>query len=98
MPPWSPCSRCVCADDRSSILISQKSFPPRNSRDGEIPTSHKIPIGLEATGTRREFDSLGDGEVPAKRYSGAQTERSLHHFTIGNDRMPKEVYHAYGYD
>jgi fumarate hydratase class II len=56
-----------------------------------------IPIGLDATGTRREFDSLGDVEVPADRYWGAQTQRSLEHFNIGNDRMPKEVYHAYGY-
>jgi fumarate hydratase, class II len=56
-----------------------------------------VPIGLDATGMRREFDSLGDVEVPADRYWGAQTQRSLEHFNIGNDRMPKEVYHAYGY-
>jgi fumarate hydratase class II len=56
-----------------------------------------IPIGLAATGMRREFDSLGDVEVPANRYWGAQTQRSLQHFNIGHDRMPKEVYHAYGY-
>ena len=56
-----------------------------------------LPIGLDATGTRREFDSLGDVEVPAGRYWGAQTQRSLEHFDIGDDRMPKEVYHAYGY-
>ena len=56
-----------------------------------------LPIGLDATGTRREFDGLGDVEVPATRYWGAQTQRSLEHFNIGNDRMPKEVYHAYGY-
>ena len=56
-----------------------------------------VPIGLDATGLRREFDSLGDVEVPADRYWGAQTQRSLEHFNIGNDRMPKEVYHAYGY-
>jgi fumarate hydratase class II len=56
-----------------------------------------LPIGLDATGTRREFDSLGDVEVPANRYWGAQTQRSLEHFNIGNDRMPKEVYHAYGF-
>lgn len=36
-------------------------------------------------------------EVPANHYWGAQTQRSLQHFNIGNDRMPKEVYHAYGY-
>jgi fumarate hydratase, class II len=56
-----------------------------------------LPIGLDATGMRREFDSLGDVEVPAGRYWGAQTQRSLQHFSIGTDRMPKEVYHAYGY-
>jgi fumarate hydratase class II len=56
-----------------------------------------LPIGLAATGTRREFDSLGDVEVPANQYWGAQTQRSLEHFNIGHDRMPKEVYHAYGY-
>src|ERR1700723_2351435 len=54
-------------------------------------------IGLAATGTRREFASLGDVEVPADRYWGAQPQRSLQHFNIGTDRMPKEVYHAYGY-
>ncbi|HTK01657.1 MAG TPA: class II fumarate hydratase [Bordetella sp.] len=56
-----------------------------------------LPIGISATGVRREFDSMGQVDVPADRYWGAQTERSLHHFDIGNDRMPKEVYHAYGY-
>jgi fumarate hydratase class II len=56
-----------------------------------------LPVGLGATGMRREFDSLGDVDVPADRYWGAQTQRSLEHFNIGNDRMPKEVYHAYGY-
>jgi fumarate hydratase, class II len=56
-----------------------------------------IPVGLRATGLRREFDSLGDVQVPADRYWGAQTQRSLEHFNIGNDRMPAEVYHAYGY-
>ena len=41
--------------------------------------------------TRRETDSLGEVEVPADRYWGAQTQRSLHHFSIGDDRMPKAV-------
>src|ERR1700731_3123243 len=66
------------------------------SSDAE-PTILELPIGLDAAGRRREFDSLGDVEVPADRYWGAQTQRSLEHFDIGNDRMPKEVYHAYGY-
>jgi fumarate hydratase, class II len=63
----------------------------------EAPKILDVPIGLDAAGMRREFDSLGDVEVSADRYWGAQTQRSLQHFKIGTDRMPKEVYHAYGY-
>ncbi|MBV9208857.1 MAG: class II fumarate hydratase, partial [Actinobacteria bacterium] len=65
--------------------------------DNQGPTILDLPIGLDATGTRPESDSLGQVEVPANRYWGAQTQRSLQHFDIGNDRMPNEVYHAYGY-
>jgi fumarate hydratase class II len=56
-----------------------------------------VPIGTGATGTRVESDSMGQVEVPAERYWGAQTQRSLIHFSIGDDHMPKAVYHAYGY-
>ena len=56
-----------------------------------------VPIGLTATGTRRETDSMGAIEVPADKYWGAQTQRSLIHFSIGDDKMPKAVYHSYGY-
>jgi fumarate hydratase class II len=58
---------------------------------------HDVPIGIKATGMRRETDSMGEIEVPADRYWGAQTQRSLVHFSIGDDHMPKRVYHAYGY-
>jgi fumarate hydratase class II len=61
------------------------------------PALHDVPIGIQASGRRKEFDSMGTVEVPADRYWGAQTQRSLIHFSIGGDRMPKEVYHAYGY-
>src|SRR5580700_11388694 len=56
-----------------------------------------LPVGLTATGTRTETDSMGAVDVPADKYWGAQTQRSLIHFSIGDDRMPKAVYHAYGY-
>jgi fumarate hydratase, class II len=46
--------------------------------------------------TRTETDSMGPVEVPADRYWGAQTQRSLHHFSIGEDRMPVEVVRALG--
>ena len=41
--------------------------------------------------TRTETDSMGPIEVPDDRYWGAQTQRSLHHFSIGDDRMPDPV-------
>jgi len=47
-------------------------------------------------GTRTETDSMGPIEVPADRYWGAQTQRSLHHFSIGEDRMPVKVVRALG--
>jgi fumarate hydratase, class II len=67
------------------------------NENGAAPKILDLPIGIEASGMRKEFDSLGDVEVPADHYWGAQTQRSLEHFDIGNDKMPKEVYHAYGY-
>ena len=46
--------------------------------------------------TRVETDSMGEIEVPADKYWGAQTERSLLHFNIGNDVMPREMIRAFG--
>ena len=60
------------------------------------PTMLDIPVGVAAAGERIEFDSMGQVAVPADRYWGAQTQRSLHHFSIGRDHMPVEVYRAYG--
>jgi fumarate hydratase, class II len=45
---------------------------------------------------RKETDSMGTIEVPGDRYWGAQTQRSLHHFSIGDDRMPVDVVWAFG--
>ena len=45
-------------------------------------------------GTRRESDSLGEIAVPANRYWGAQTQRALTYFAIGEDLMPQEVVRA----
>ena len=46
--------------------------------------------------TRTETDSMGAIEVPADRYYGAQTARSLIHFDIGRDVMPRELIRALG--
>jgi fumarate hydratase class II len=47
-------------------------------------------------GTRVESDSMGEIAVPADKYWGAQTERSLLHFNIGEDKMPREMIRALG--
>ncbi|HEY0203278.1 MAG TPA: class II fumarate hydratase [Acetobacteraceae bacterium] len=71
-------------------------MPDAQLRTEQPPAMQDVPIGIDAPGQRREFDSMGDVHVPADRYWGAQTQRSLVHFSIGNDKMPKEVYRAYG--
>ena len=53
---------------------------------------------MSSTGgtTRSESDSMGPIEVEQSRYWGAQTERSLHHFNIGDDRFPRPMIRALG--
>ncbi len=46
--------------------------------------------------TRKETDSMGAVEVPADRYWGAQTQRSLEHFKIAGERFPPEMIRAFG--
>jgi len=50
---------------------------------------------LTNTNTRIEKDSLGEVKVPADRLWGAQTQRSLEHFSIGTDLIPREMISAY---
>jgi fumarate hydratase class II len=50
----------------------------------------------ESLDFRFETDSLGTIEVPANKYWGAQTQRSLQHFKIGNDRLPRPLIRALG--
>jgi fumarate hydratase, class II len=52
-------------------------------------TSERDPEAL-----RQETDSMGAVDVPAHRYWGAQTQRSLHHFSIAEDRIPVPVIRA----
>lgn len=60
-------------------------------------STHKAGEIVENGKYRIETDSMGEIKVPANQLWGAQTQRSLIHFSIGNDLMPLEVYHAYGY-
>src|ERR1700682_4175383 len=47
------------------------------------------------TDIRKETDSLGEVDVAADKLWGAQTQRSLEHFSIGKDLMPREMITAY---
>ena len=47
------------------------------------------------TDIRKETDSLGEVDVPADKLWGAQTQRSLEHFSIGKDLIPREMIAAY---
>src|SRR5213594_5267558 len=71
--------------------------PPDSQYAG---SARRLPTGgsglAEARATRVETDSMGRIEVRADRYWGAQTERSLHHFAIGGDRIPLPVIRALG--
>ena len=87
--------------DMTSSSDNNLDKSSNNSSNGLLSRTaddHKYNIGIRASsGMRIESDSMGDIEVPADHYWGAQTQRSLVHFSIGDDRMPKAVYHAYGY-
>jgi fumarate hydratase class II len=58
--------------------------------------SHAIDLTNVPADSRIESDSMGKIPVPNDRYYGAQTARSLIHFDIGEDRMPREVVRAFG--
>src|SRR5262245_22094295 len=59
-----------------------------------LPMAQQSPE--QSTKTRIETDSMGEIEVSTDKYWGAQTQRSLHHFNIGDDRMPREMIRALG--
>ena len=46
---------------------------------------------------RLEFDSLGTKKIDSTKLWGAQTQRSLENFRISNEKMPKEIIIALGY-
>jgi fumarate hydratase class II len=70
-----------------------------HDEDKEINATNqkKGQLLVERRKYRIETDSMGEVLVPADRLWGAQTQRSLVHFSIGDDRMPTAVYQAYGY-
>src|SRR5580693_2711314 len=80
---------------RFETRVSEENMMLGNESGQVEPTISDLPIGTGARGPRIESDSMGEIEVPADHYWGAQTERSLHHFAIGDDRMPLELIRAF---
>src|ERR1700746_481194 len=58
-------------------------------------SSNTVAAKDDLQGTRQETDSLGKVNVPADKLWGAQTQRSLKHFSIGKDLIPREMITAY---
>src|SRR5271166_6396558 len=79
-------------------MASQSKAKVRKGGSTERAVNPPAPAAVKATtpGKRVETDSMGAIEVANDRYWGAQTERSLLHFAIGFDRMPRSVVRAFG--
>src|SRR5229473_2018795 len=67
------------------------------TQDTQLKDTKKKPAGTLLNGDRWrvESDSLGELKVPADRLWGAQTQRSLEHFSIGHDLIPREMITGY---
>ena len=79
-------------------MASQSKTKMRKDTIAKRPVTAPPAAAVKATtpGKRVETDSMGAIEVANDRYWGAQTERSLLHFAIGFDRMPRSVIRAFG--
>jgi fumarate hydratase, class II len=72
--------------------LFERSFLPLLRNIGRLSLKENDVSTIE---TRIEKDSLGEVKVPADRLWGAQTQRSLEHFSIGKDLIPREMITAY---
>jgi fumarate hydratase class II len=83
----------------SEVGRAKSNLPPFTTAAAsthEPVSRHGAASGSGQGPTRVETDSMGKMEVPADRYYGAQTARSLVHFAIGKDTMPPELIRAFG--
>ena len=98
-----------CTDGYSLVVKENgKNHPPLQQEPpaGVLRVAHRmVCMGMNMTAmqtnqesepsSRIDSDSKGKIEVQANHYRGAQTQRSLHHFAIGEDRMPPELIRAF---
>ena len=73
--------------------LIEQSLTPKKPVDNSKKATNNVRV---KTGIRVESDTMGDLEVPADRYYGCQTARSLINFDIGDDKMPRGVIRAFG--
>jgi fumarate hydratase class II len=81
-------------------MITPKSFNTRQRQTRSLTNRESSRAKTKTTKSgngqfRVETDSLGEVKVPADRLWGAQTQRSLEHFSIGKDLIPREMITAY---
>ncbi|SVE00644.1 uncharacterized protein METZ01_LOCUS453498, partial [marine metagenome] len=77
-----------------SRMIQDSIDSESEERTGEPAAARSARAKPDAI--RIEKDTMGEVEVPADRYYGAQTARSLINFDIGGDIMPRSVVRAFG--
>jgi fumarate hydratase class II len=83
---------------RKKPTVSGRANTAKAVVTAKVPATAKAAVAKTAAsnGKRIETDSMGAIEVANDRYWGAQTERSLLHFAIGFDRMPRSIVRALG--
>lgn len=94
----------ACGYSSSSSASTTSSYATTISKSSSPRSSLQFRRNLHATSirmaanTRTESDAFGEIQVPADKYWGAQTERSLENFRINQpqDRMPPPVIKAFG--
>src|SRR5208282_5546801 len=79
-------------------LADRLSEEPRDSSqltENQNRQNRQGGMAMNKADMRVEKDSMGDVSVPATKLWGAQTQRSLEHFSIGTDLIPREMIPAY---
>src|SRR5216684_1960322 len=94
-PTPSAAHPLACPTRSGSLVMTHLLVESGQQPFKESPMSEAVKT-VASTPARTESDSMGKIDVPADRYYGAQTARSLIHFAIGKDTMPSELIRAFG--
>src|SRR5262249_43678193 len=86
-----PVSKEMNRESSTNVANLRSIDGGRNGVVNQVVEERRVPMMK----MRKETDSLGVVEVPADKLWGAQTQRSLEHFSIGKDLIPREMITAY---